>query len=275
MPALATQGISLHYELFGDPSKQPVMLIAGLGGTSASWGSQIDRFASRYYVIAPDHRGTGRTTHTKDGLTIAQHAADMASLLEHLAVGPTHLIGASTGGAIAQLMALDHAGVVQSVSMTSSFAHADPYLRREFGLRRKLMASADLQTVFECYALFLFSPSFASLHPNVVTAWIEQTAARPADREIALARIDMIMAHDALDRLGAIRQPALVICGDADFCTPLHLSKEIAQAIPGSELVVVPGSGHLVDSEQPERYFEAISGFIDRHTAPLREPLHA
>lgn len=133
------------------------MLIAGLGGTGSSWGPHLAGFAKDYFVVLPDHRGTGRSTHTTQELTIAQHAADMAAILEHLDLGPAHIAGTSTGGAIAQLMALDYAGCVRSVVMTSSFARPDSYLRREFALRRKLPTEADARTIYECYALFLFS----------------------------------------------------------------------------------------------------------------------
>lgn len=265
MATLETQGISLHYELIGDRRNPPVLLIAGLGGAGSSWGEQVERFAADHCVVLPDHRGTGRTTRAKDGYSIAQHAADMAALLEHLALGPAHLVGTSTGGAIAQVMALDHAAQVRSVTMSSAFARADAYLRREFALRRKLAAEADLETVFGCYALFLFSPHYISRNPARVAAWIDRAVAQRPEREIALQRIDMILAHDVAAQLGAIRQPVCVLCGDQDFCTPLHLSQEIAQAIAGAELVVLPGGGHFIHDEQADRYFEAVRSFIARH----------
>jgi aminoacrylate hydrolase len=265
MATLKTQGISLHYELFGDSRKPPVLLISGLGGTGASWSSQVPRFAADHFVVLPDHRGTGKTTHAADGYTIAQLAADMASLLAHLELGPTHLVGSSTGGAVAQVMALDHASVVRSATMSSSFARAESFLRREFALRRKLVAEADQHTVYSAYALFLFSPEYASRNPDKVAAWVDRAASFPADREIALKRIDMIMAHDVLARLGAVRRPTLVVCGDSDFCTPLFLSEEIARAIPGAELAVLPGGGHFIHDEQEERYFETVRAFIDRY----------
>lgn len=265
MASLETQGISLHYELVGDRGKPPVLLLAGLGGAGSSWSSQVDRFATDHFVVLPDHRGTGQTTRSKDGYAIAQLAADMAALLEHLDLGPAHIVGSSTGGAIAQVMALDHAEHVRSVTMTSAFARPDVYMRRQFALRRKLMADSDLQTVYACYALFLFSPHYASRNAERIAAWIDRAAAQPPEREIALKRIDMIMAHDVFARLGAIRQPALVVCGDHDFCTPLHLSEEIAQAIPGAELAVLPGGGHFIHDEQDGLFFDTVRAFIDRH----------
>jgi aminoacrylate hydrolase len=264
MPKFQTQGISLHYETFGDRAKPPLMLIAGLGGIGAGWGPQIERFAAEHFVVLPDHRGTGQTTRPDGGYTIAQHAADMASLIAHLDIGPAHIVGSSTGGAIAQLMALDHAPLVRSVTMASSFARPDSVMQRQFALRRKLTAAGDMQTAYSCAALFLFSPRYASENPQRVAAWIGRAAALPPEPEIALKRIDMIMAHDAFARLGEIGQPVLAICGADDFCTPLHLSEEVAGAIPRAELKVLPGAGHFVYIEQEQRFFDTVRAFVAR-----------
>jgi aminoacrylate hydrolase len=200
-----------------------------------------------------------------DGYTISQLAQDMASLLEYLDLGPTHIVGSSTGGAIAQLMALQKAAIVRSVTITSSFARIDPFMQREFHLRRKLMAEADPETVYACYALFLFSPDYANRHPEAVANWISRAAAAPLEREIALKRIDMILGHNELHRLSAIRQPSLIMCGDLDFCTPLHLSREIAQKITNAEFVVLPSGGHMIHHEQEDRYFDHVRAFLRRH----------
>jgi aminoacrylate hydrolase len=265
MPKFETQDISLHYETFGDSGKPPLMLIAGLGGVGAGWGPQIERFAAGHFVVLPDHRGTGQTTRAAGGYTIAQHAADMAALIEHLGIGPAHIVGSSTGGAIAQLMALDHAREVRSVTMASSFARPDAVMRRQFAVRRKLVADGDMQTAYSCAALFLFSPRYASKNPQRVSAWVERLAALPAEPEIAVKRIDMIMAHDAYARLGDIRRPVLVVCGGDDFCTPPHMSEEIADAIPGAELKILPGAGHFVYIEQEQGFFDTVQAFVGRH----------
>jgi aminoacrylate hydrolase len=106
MPRLNTHGISLYYELHGNPANPPVLLLTGL-------------------VIVPDHRGTGQSTHAADGYTTEQLADDMASLIEHLSLGPVHVVGSSTGGAIAQYMALNHSHTVRSLTLSSAI-HAQP-----------------------------------------------------------------------------------------------------------------------------------------------------
>jgi aminoacrylate hydrolase len=261
MSTLETNGISLYYEVHGTRGKPPVMLISGLGGAGASWGPHVERFSRDHFVVVPDQRGTGKTTRSEGGYTVSQLSSDMAALLRHLDVGPAHVVGTSTGGAIAQVMALDHPEVVRSLVLGSSFAKADAWLLREFELRRKLMAEADMHTLYTCYALFLFSPRFTRDNPKRVQAWVDRLAALTPEREVALKRIDMIMAHDVLARLGVIQRPTLVIGGDADFCTPPHLSEELVQGIPGAQRVLLSG-GHMIHDEDEQGFSEAVRAFI-------------
>ena len=118
MPKVAVNDIEVYYEVHGKGA--PVMLITGLGGVGASWGPQIPLFAKEFLTIVPDHRGAGRTSFPKGGYTIEQHASDMAETLRALKTGPAHIVGSSTGGAIAQVMALDHPDVVRSIVLGST-----------------------------------------------------------------------------------------------------------------------------------------------------------
>jgi aminoacrylate hydrolase len=276
MATLNLDGFSQFYELLGDPANPPLLMVSGLGGVGASWGPQIKRFSEQFHVILPDHRGTGKSTHTSDGYTTEQLAKDMAALVEHLGLGPVHVLGASTGGAIAQYMALDHPHTVRSLTLSSTFARFDAFAHREFIVRRKMAELWDRSEFFAGYALFLFSPRYTREHPEKVQAWIDRGSAhpeQPGDREIGLKRIDMITAHDALSRLGEIGFPTLVVCGDHNFCTPLPLSEEIAQAIPNAKLVVFAEGGELIELEQDEKYFRVVSTFLREATnEPLTQP---
>jgi aminoacrylate hydrolase len=238
-------------------------MISGLGGAGTSWGPQIDRFARGHFVILPDQRGTGRSTHTDAGCTTHQPALDMISLVEHLGLDPVHVIGASTGGAIAQHLALP--GLVRTLTLSSSFARFDPFMRREFEIRRKITAQWDRFDTLSAHSLFLFSPRFTHQHPERVAEWIKNASAIPTgpdDRAIGLKRIGMIAAHDASARLDEMTQPTLVLCGDNNHCTPMPLSEELTRGIPAAELVVFQDAGELIEIEQDQRYFEVVSSFI-------------
>ncbi|WP_406815365.1 alpha/beta fold hydrolase [Mycobacterium sp. M23085] len=190
----------------------------------------------------------------------------MAGLVDHLGVGAAHVVGASTGGAIAQYMALNHPHTVATLTLVASFARFDAYLRREFAARRRMAAEWDRESLLSAYSVFLFSPAFFRHNPEKVSAWIERAAAvpmQPGDIDISLRRIDMIAAHDTLDSLGRIAQPTLVICGADDFCTPLPLSREIANGITDAELVI-PACGHFVEHELEGQFFGLVSRFIEQ-----------
>ena len=268
MAMVEAEGISQHYELLGRKDGLSVLLISGLGGVGASWGPQIDRFAADHQVILPDQRGTGRTSRAGNGYTTRQLAADLAALVRHVGVGPVHVVGASTGGAIAQHMALDNPELVRSLTISSSFARFDAFMHRQFEVRAKMAAEWDRPAMFAGYSLFLFSPRFTRHHPEVVQDWIDRATshpANPADREIGLKRIAMIAAHDAFARLSEITAPTLVVCGEQNHCTPLPLSEEIAGAVRGARLVVLEDAGELIELEAPKRFYELVSTFIAEH----------
>lgn len=252
-------GITIAYRDVG--SGAPVLLLTGLGGAGRAWGDQVDRFAARYRTIVPDHRGTGDSSKPEDGYTISALAGDMAGLVRMLGCGPVHVVGSSTGGAMAQLMAIDHPDTVRSLVLVSSWAGPDAYFERQFSVRKAVLERQGVAAYTNTSALFLFAPAFARTDPATVQAWVDGVAGRPADPLIMARRIDMIRAHDARSRLATIDAPTLVLVGADDICTPVALSEELAGLVPGARLQIVPG-GHLIYKERPEAFFDAVDGFL-------------
>lgn len=259
MELVHIDGIDIAYERLG--SGPPLLLLTGLGGVGRAWGSHIERFAARFTTLAPDHRGTGASSRPETGYTIEALAADMSGLVRHIGRGPAHVVGSSTGGAIAQVMALDHPDTVASMTLVSSWAGPDPYFSNQFAVRQSILLRQGVDAYTRSSSLFLFAPSFAAANPDAVEAWIERATAHPGDPEIMSRRIEMILAHDQRDRLAAISVPTLVIVGDEDICTPPFASRELAESIPGAALEVLPG-GHLIHLERPETFAAVVSAFL-------------
>jgi aminoacrylate hydrolase len=260
MPTADVNGIQIAYDVQGDGD--PVMLITGLGGVGRAWGATIDRFAAEYLTIVPDHRGCGQSTGAEGEFTIEQHAADMAEALRRIGCGPAHLVGSSTGGAIAQVMALDHPDVVRSITLVSSWPGADDFFHHQFAVRKQVLDELGAGAYSELSALFLFSPDFISDNYPAVRAWCDKSS--QSNPSIMTRRIDMVVAFDLMDRLGGISVPTLVLVGDQDACTPPHLSRRLAGAIDGAELQIVEG-GHLIYTEEPEAFHRAVRDFVSRH----------
>jgi aminoacrylate hydrolase len=257
-----SDGVSIHYEIKGQGS--PVLLLAGLAGVGASWGPQIDLFAEHHQVIVPDHRGTGASGHTTRGLTITQLAQDMARVIDAAGCGPVHAVGSSTGGAIAQRLAIHHRELLRSATLISSLARPDAYYRRQFEMRRRMLTDSGLRASTEANALFLFDAKFMREHPDQVQAWVNTASAGHFDPGISLARIDMLLAHDTVYDLPSITTPTLVLVGQRDFCAPPYFSAELAERIPGAEFATLDG-GHLIFLERPALLHGTVEAFIARH----------
>ena len=260
MPEASVNGIQLHYEIHGEGD--PVMLITGLGGSGTGWAPQAQLFGKDYLTVVPDHRGAGQSTFAEDGYTIEQHASDMAETLRKINCGPAHIIGSSTGGAIATVMALDEPDVVRSIVVCSSWAKTDSYFRHQFETRKLTLVDSGIRAAQEANALFLFAPTYLRDHYDKVEEWIEMISSIPADVAIMVKRIDMIIAHDQLNRLPDIQIPCLVIVGEEDFCTPPYLSRELASVIPGAELAIMEG-GHFFYKERPMEFYGRVREFLE------------
>ena len=89
---------------------------------------------------------------------------------------------------------------------------------------------------------------------------------QPQDGQIALQRIDMIAAHDTLDRLSEITAPTLALSGTNNACTTLPNSEELAHRIPGAQLVILPEAGELIELEQEDRFFDKVTALFDHHS---------
>jgi pimeloyl-ACP methyl ester carboxylesterase len=79
--------------------------------------------------------------------------------------------------------------------------------------------------------------------------------------------LEASVAQDRGAPIENIRVPTLVIAGDEDQVYPPALARDVARRIPGAELVMMPGAGHLPNLEQPERFNEILLDFLNRRSA--------
>src|SRR5260370_32608480 len=103
-----------------------LVLLHGLGSSSADWALQIPAFAERYRVIAVDLRGHGRSQDGARRYTVAQMAEDVTALLARLGEPPAHVVGLSLGGCTAQILAARHPDCVLSLVLCNTFARLRP-----------------------------------------------------------------------------------------------------------------------------------------------------
>jgi pimeloyl-ACP methyl ester carboxylesterase len=273
---IEVNGVELCTEPFGDPADPPILLITGIGASMLWWEDDFCRMLADEgrFVIRYDHRDTGRSiTYEpgRPGYAGADLVADAVGVLDAYRIPAAHVVGASAGGAIAQLLALEFADRVSSIVLVStSFALPTdrelPAPTEEFG---RFVATvevnwSDAESVIEY--LVAYSRALAGDQRPFDEAALRNLARRDVERarNFAAAR-----NHDRLGQeehttksLSAVAVPTLVIHGTADPMFPIGHAEALAEEIPGATLVPLEGAGHGV--ERPD--WETIAAAIFEHT---------
>lgn len=259
MPSPARPWVPLHFTRHG-ASGPSVVLLHGLGSSSADWPEQQAALQGDYRVIAVDLPGHGASPLPAGPLTVEAMAGAVAALLETLDPGPAHVLGLSLGACVALRLALAAPARVRSLTLVNPFARlalTGPRDLARLALRLLLLGTAPMDAVAGHVARRLFPwPEQRALYESAVASLAGTSRAAYFAAMRALARFD------ARGQLAAIRQPTLVITGDRDTSVPLAAKLALAAAIPHARLLVVPGSGHATPHDQPAAFNRAVLAFL-------------
>ncbi|MGI9483537.1 MAG: alpha/beta fold hydrolase [Hyphomicrobiales bacterium] len=237
-------GDELYYETHG--SGPPVLIVSGLGGRPGFWQPLLGELTKDFTIILHDHRGTGSSSKPHFTYSVEQMAADVAALLDHLNIEKAGLVGHSTGGAIGQVMAIDHPHRLSALMIASSWPGKDAYFEEFFRARKKLIETSGPAEYVRTLFIAGYPPKVVSDNPHLV--------ADPSEEDVALAfpdvdcfirRIDAIRAFDRRTELENIDMPVLVTCARDDMITPIHFSQELAKRIPGAVVDFIETGAHF------------------------------
>jgi len=253
---VAAGEIALNYELEG--SGTTLVLTHGLGDTLHFWDNVTPALAAHHAVLRWDVRGFGLSDKPAGPYTPALLAADLAALLDALAIADAHVAGLSMGGVIAQRLALDHPTRVRSLILVSTSSEVGPrgtanWQRLADSIEQRGFGSGARD------ASRAFSPRFCAAHPEIVAAAGAQTANNDPAAYAAAARA-MSDYHWTAD-LPELRVPVLILQGLADQLTPPGGSVKMQRALPASRLLMVPDTGHSLSIEQPDLFSAALLAF--------------
>jgi pimeloyl-ACP methyl ester carboxylesterase len=265
--------VDIAYQLHGNSSQPTLLLIHGLSTPLTGWPkAMVDAFvAANFQVLLLDNRDVGRSeqldhfsipnmgwiiTKLKLGLSIKTpyHLEDMmqdvVALLDALNLAEVHVVGASMGGMIAQLMAIHHPRRVKTLTSIMSTTGYKKLPRIDKNIRETLMqkpVSKDYKDQMDYHIKkwqVIGSPDYPSSETNL-QQYVESMLQRGITAKGTIRQMLSIMAtgnrEDALSKLDI---PSLVIHGDRDGLVNLAGGKATAQAIPNAKLRVYPGMGH-------------------------------
>jgi pimeloyl-ACP methyl ester carboxylesterase len=283
MAVVHANGIDIYYETLGNPADPALLLVMGLGAQLTDWPQEFaELLAGRgFHVIRYDNRDAGWSTLLDDlGLPdvpgilggdpttvpylLADLAADAAGLLKELGVARAHVVGASMGGMIAQQFAIDHPALTASLcsimsttgerSVGRSTPEASAVLMRPPALTRDEAIANAIEG-----ARVVGSPAYPP-PPELVRSRAAAKFDRSYRPQGTLRQWAAIAASpDRTPGLREVRVPTLVVHGADDPLITLSGGEATAAAVPGAELLVLPGMGHDLPAQLWPQIVDAIA----------------
>lgn len=276
MPTASVNGTELWYQVQGEGD--PILLLPGLGLDHNYYRFGEPPLRAKLTTILVDPRGVGASRRDPPAsvrYTPDLWADDFAALIEHLGVGPVHVLGSSLGGCTAQAMALRHPRLCRSLIPVGSFSEVDRAIQLNFELRKKIIAKCGMgEEIAMFMGLFTLTREFMNTDAGQAAMLANQATVRANSAEHYSAFIDSILwwarklpgqenTPLVTSELHRITCPTLVIAGDNDNFIPASFSKIIHRAIPGARYVEIAGGGHIPLIEKPQETVKAVLDFID------------
>lgn len=289
MPQIKANGIAMEYDVHGDPGHPPLLLVMGLGAQLTLWPIElVEALVARgYYVIRYDNRDIGLSQKFPEGGTpnfrkvalmrlfglrarlpyrLSDMAADGAALLGALGIEQAHVVGASMGGMIAQLMAIEHghklASLTSIMSTTGNRRLPPPKPQAINALLARAPANATLDDVIRIginISRSIGSPAWPAAEDR-----LKERIARDFHRSFypeGPARQLAAIVDDGCrrQRLKGVTTPTLVIHGVDDPLVPVKGGRDTAAHIAGARLLEIPGMGHDLPLELVDTIADAIA----------------
>jgi 3-oxoadipate enol-lactonase len=245
------------------PHARTIVLSHALGCDQSMWDALANDLAAQHRVICFDHRGHGDSDVPPGPYTLADLADDAHALLREVSGSePVVWIGLSLGGMVGQELALRHPESVSAMVIAHSSSGYSAEEREPWQQRIDIVSAQGLEEIADKTMQRWFTEGFRQTQAATVARWRRRVVSTPVAGYLAACHA--VMNLDITPRLSGLRLPTLVIGGSEDTSTPPEMSRTMAAAIPGSELVVMDGVAHLGVLEQPKAFGELVHRFIER-----------
>ena len=260
MSTIHVNGVEFTYELAGR-GPAVVLLHAGIAD-SRMWDGQFDALAATHTVVRYDLRGFGRTPPAPGPF---DHAGDLRALLDALGLARVALVGCSQGSRVALDFALSHPARVERLVLTSPAVSG---LRYDGPPPRQ---AAELDAADE-------AGDRARVNELEMQIWVDGPRRRPEEvdpavRALAADMNAIALANEgvgqeqrplpAVERLGEVDAPALVVVGELDAARTLVAAEALLGRLPHARGVTIANAAHLPNMEQPEAYNAAVLAFLE------------
>lgn len=273
--AIASDGVRLAYQTFGRRDGAPLLLVQGLGADCRGWLRQRMALGAHFRCIAFDNRGAGRSDAPDGPYDLEVMAADAVAVLDAAGVDSAHVVGASMGGVISQLLVLRHRDRVRSLTLACTACQHHPWRRELLEEWATIAGNQGMAALVPRAVPWMVGPRSLRRYGAAVGVLGSLVLDTPAAPFVAQVRAILAMSDELRHELGAVEVPTLVLVGSQDILTPLGDSEELAARIPGARLVVVRGAAHGFMFERARDFNRHTLRFLRHLPAPDPDSLTA
>jgi non-heme chloroperoxidase len=267
--ATLSTGVRLPYVEQGDPAGVPVILLHGSSDSWRSWELLLPQLPDALHAYAVTQRGHGDADRPREGYRPEDQAADLAAFMEAVGLEEALIVGHSAGSYTARRFALDHPQRTLGLVLIGAFRafHDNPGVLELWQAVAQLTDPVDPTFVREFQASCAARP----LPDGFLEQVVAESCKLPA--RVWKAHVQGLLEADVPTDTGTINAPTLILWGEEDAFCPRSDQDALLAAIPGSELVLYPGTGHCPHWEQVERVAAELTAFTT--ALPADRALHA
>lgn len=267
MDYVDVNGLRLAYQRAGHGPG--LLLLHGAYEDSRVWSRQLAALSDEFTVVAWDAPGCGCSDDPPESFGAADFGDSIAGFVAAVGITRPHVLGLSWGSMLALQFYEQHPRAAASLLLASAYAGWAGSLPREEVARRVRQVLREVELPPE-----EFIPDWIPtlLTPSAPPELVEEVSVIMRDfhpagmRKAALCMGDL----DLRPMLSTITVPTLLLYGDQDVRSPVHVGEELHARIPGSELVVLQGAPHMANVEAPERFNAAVRAFLANIPHPSR-----
>jgi pimeloyl-ACP methyl ester carboxylesterase len=253
---LHVDDVRLYYEVTGDRSGPPLVLLHGGLGSLADFNSILDELPRGYRVVGIDFRGHGKSTLGSANMSYQLHQRDVTCILDHLGIAACTLLGFSDGGIVAYRMAAqtpERVSALVTVGAQWRLEKDGPVHEMLRGLTAEAWEEMFPDSV-EYYRSVNPQPAFSALVRAVVSSWTDLTTEGYPGEDVR-----------------KIAAPSLFVRGDNDPLLSLQEVVELRQRVTSAQLFNIPCAGHEVHADSPGLFLAGVKAFFE-HLATCHAP---
>jgi pimeloyl-ACP methyl ester carboxylesterase len=242
-------------------SGSTIVLLHGVGGNHTVWNDVIPGLAKKFFVLAPDLRGHGRTLAPSDSqFTFAEMMGDVVRLLDDHGVSSAHLVGLSGGALLALRTTLDRPDRVRSLTMVSGAAYTDSHTRAVAERWTETYTKEGPDRFALRLLKDLYYPDWIEANLDFADAVREQV--KHQDFTPAVRWAKSMGSFDERSRIATVARPTLIVQAMDDAVVDASHGRILRQSIPGAKIRILAETGHLVPIERPQELVEAVTAFV-------------